>query len=204
MVMSSSGSNNGKQLSRKYRKRRRLNYTRSNGRPPGSKNHEGHSAGALEGNQNGLSHGLIAFRNQVKRRTRKGRSLIDRRSAAGKNAVAIGDQLLADLGGEENCSTAKLMLIEMVRRDVYFLDEIDRRTFRFIHEADAKFPESKRKNPKYISGLYSYRQGVVNNLARNLSLLGLEKIPPKQKTLEEILNEPDEPEGDGQDKESAP
>ena len=26
--------------------------------------------------------------------------------------MAIGDRLLADLGGEENCSTAKLMLIE--------------------------------------------------------------------------------------------
>jgi hypothetical protein len=115
--------------------------------------------------------------------------------------VAIGDELLADLGGEANCSTAKLMLIEMVRRDVYFLDEIDRRTFRFLHEADAKFPESRKKNPKGVSQLYSYRTAVVNSLSRNLLALGLEKLPPKQKTLEEILNEPDEPEG--QDKSEA-
>jgi hypothetical protein len=106
--------NNGRESipSRKYRKHQRLNHTRSNGRPPGGKNHEGHSAGAQNGNQNALGHGLVAFRNGVHRRTRKGRSLSDRRSAAGKNAVAIGDRLLADLGGEENCSTAKLMLIE--------------------------------------------------------------------------------------------
>jgi hypothetical protein len=40
--------------------------------------------------------------------------------------------------------------------------------------------------------LYSYRQGVARNLASNLLALGLEKAPPKQKTLEEILSEPEE------------
>jgi hypothetical protein len=151
--------------------------------------------GAPDPVANATSHGVIAFRNQVKRRSRRGRSLIDRRSAAGKNAVAIGDQLLADLGGEANCSTAKLMLIEMVRRDVYFCDEIDRRIFKYIYDANTQLPQSK-KNPKYISTLYSYRQGVVNNLSRNLLALGLEKAPPKQKSLEEILAE-DEGEGQG-------
>ena len=111
--------------------------------------------------------------------------------------MAIGDELLRDLGGEENCSTAKLMLIEMVRRDVYFCDEIDRRIFKFIYEANTQLPKSK-KNPKYISTLYSYRQGVVNNLSRNLQALGLEKAPPKVKSLDEILSED---ENEDQDKE---
>jgi hypothetical protein len=158
--------------------------------------------GAPKGNQNRLTHGLVAFRNQIKRRVRRGRSLIDRRSAAGKNAVAIGDQLLADLGGEENCSTAKLMLIEMVRRDTYFLDEVDRRIFRVIYKASATEKQlgkvGKLNNPKLIGVLYSYRQGVARNLVANLALLGLEKVK-REKTLEEILNEPDEPEGNGQD-----
>jgi hypothetical protein len=152
--------------------------------------------GAPKGNQNALSHGLVAFRNGIHRRTRRGRSLIDRRSAAGKNAVAIGDQLLADMGGEENCSTAKLMLIEMIRRDVYFLDETDRRIFKVIYKMSAQERALARlgkiKNPKMIGLLYSYRQGVARNLASNLQLLGLEKAPPKQKTLEEILSEPEE------------
>jgi hypothetical protein len=152
--------------------------------------------GAPKGNQNRLTHGLVAFQNKIHRRTRRGRSLIDRRSAAGKNAVAIGDQLLADLGGEENCSTAKLMLIEMVRRDVYFLDETDRRIFRAIYKlsAEEKTLEilGKTKNPKLIATLYGYRVTAANNLARNLLALGLEKAPPKQKTLEEILSEPEE------------
>ena len=154
--------------------------------------------GAPDPVANATSHGVIAFRNQVKRRSRRGRSLIDRRSAAGKNAVAIGDQLLADLGGEANCSTAKLMLIEMVRRDVYFADEIDKRIFRYLYKVgqDPDIGAKAKASAKLVSTLYSYRQGVVNNLSRNLLALGLEKAPPKQKSLEEILAE-DENEGQG-------
>jgi hypothetical protein len=162
-------------------------------------NREG--AGPPNGNQNALSHGIVTFRNQVKRRARNGHSLIDRRSRAGRNAVAVGDQLLIDLGGEESCSTAKLLLIELDRRDVYFLDECDRRIFNFLYKLAAKERETaklgKIKNPKVIGILYSYRASVTNNLARNLQALGLEKAPPKQKSLEEILaedeNETDEP-----------
>jgi hypothetical protein len=153
--------------------------------------------GAPDPVANATTHGVVAFRNQVKRRARRGRSLIDRRSAAGKNAIAIGDALLADLGGEANCSTAKLMLIEMVRRDVYFCDEIDRRIFKFMYEAKDLVVKPK-SDPKYVSTLYGYRTAVVNNLSRNLLALGLEKASPKQKTLEEILaedeNETDQPE----------
>lgn len=150
--------------------------------------------GAPDPVANATTHGVLAFRNQVKRRARRGRSLIDRRSAAGKNAVAVGDQLLADLGGEENCSTAKLMLIEMIRRDTYFADEIDKRIFRFIHKANTEQPEKSKYSAKFIGQLYSYRTSVVNNLSRNLLALGLEKPPPRVKSLEEILAE-DESEG---------
>jgi len=48
------------------------------------------------------------------------------------------------------------------------------------------------KNPVFIGTLYGYRQSAANNLSRNLLALGLEKAPPKQKTLEEILSEPEE------------
>jgi len=109
--------------------------------------------------------------------------------------------MLVDLGGESNLSTAKLMLIEMIARDTYFLDETDQRIFRAIaklsqREKDIE-KQGKVKNPKLIATLYGYRQSAANNLARNLFALGLEKAPPKQKTLEEILSESDEkPEGE--------
>lgn len=152
--------------------------------------------GAPKGNHNALTHGLVAFRNGVHRRTRKGRSLIDRRSTAGRNAFAMREELIADMGGTDQLSTAKLALIEMTARDVYFLDEIDRRIFRAIYKLAAKEKAleslGKLKNPKMIAAMYGYRQTAANNLARNLLALGLEKLPPKQKTLEEILSEPEE------------
>jgi hypothetical protein len=88
------------------------------------------------------------------------------------------------------------MLIELVRRDVYFLDETDRRIFKAIYKLSAQEKAlevlGKTKNPKLIATLYGYRVTAANNLARNLLALGLEKAPPKQKTLEEILSESDE------------
>jgi hypothetical protein len=87
----------------------------------------------------------------------------------------------------------------MIARDVYFLDECDRRIFKAIYKVSGQERAleklGKIKNPKFIGALYSYRQGVARNLASNLLALGLEKAPPKQKTLEEILSEPEE--GDG-------
>ena len=152
--------------------------------------------GPPKGNQNRLTHGLVAFRNGVHRRARRGRSLIDRRSTAGRNAVAVRDEILRDLSGAEGLAATKLVLVEMIARDVYFLDECDRRIFKAIYKVSAKEREveklGKIKNPKFIGVLYSYRQGVARNLASNLQALGLEKAPPNQETLDEILSESEE------------
>jgi hypothetical protein len=153
--------------------------------------------GAPNGNQNALSHGVVAYRNQFKRQRHR-RSLIDSRTTAGKNAVAVRDEILSDLGGAEGLAATKLVLVELIARDVYFCDEIDRRIFKAIYKVAAKERAleklGKIKNPKFIGVLCGYRQGVANNLARNLLALGLEKTPPKQKTLEEILSEDDQQE----------
>jgi hypothetical protein len=149
--------------------------------------------GAPKGSRNALTHGLVAFRNQVKRRVRRGRSLIDRRTTAGIHALAVRDELIADLGGVENLSTAKLCLIELITRDVYFTDEIDGRAVKAIQKMRAKERElGIEYNPKVVAALYSYR-APAQSLARNLLALGLEKAPPKQETLAEIF--PEEPEG---------
>ena len=160
----------------------------------------GNPPGAPDPGANRTTHGIVRFGAQVKERARRGRSLIDRRSTAGKNAVAVRDEILRDLGGAEGLAATKLVLVEMIARDVYFLDECDRRIFKAIYKVSAQERAleklGKIKNPKFIGVLYSYRQGVARNLASNLQALGLEKAPPKQKTLEEILNEP---EGDQQE-----
>ena len=160
----------------------------------------GNPVGAPDPRANATSHGIVAFKNQVKCRLSRNRSLIDRRTKAGQNALAVREQMLADLGGESNLSTAKLMLIEMIARDTYFLEETDRRIFRAIYKLAEKERAIEKqggmKNPKVIATLYGYRQGAANNLARNLMALGLEKAPRKVKTLEEILAEEETPEGE--------
>jgi hypothetical protein len=150
--------------------------------------------GAPEGNHNHESHGIVTFKNQYKRQRHR-RSLIDRRSTAGKNAVAVREQILSDLGGAEGLAATKLVLVELIARDTYFIDEIDRRIFKAIYKAAAKERALEKlgriKHPNFIGTLYGYRQTAASNLTRNLLALGLEKAPPKVKSLEEILSEPD-------------
>ena len=131
-----------------------------------------------------IQHNLIALRSQAHERRRHGRSLVDRRSASGQNALRVQAELIADQGGIEHLSTARLVLIELVARDVYFLDETDRRIVRTLN----KYPKIKH-NPAAMSKLYGYRSVVAKALAGNLALLGLDKVPSPTKSLEELFTE---------------
>ena len=106
------------------------------------------------------------------------------------------EELIADQGGIDTLSVAKLALIEMIARDVYFLDETDRRIFRVLYKAGASERAAvklgKPKHPKLLTLMYSYRSPIANNLAKNLLALGLDKPPPKVQTLAEILAEDEE------------
>jgi hypothetical protein len=141
-----------------------------------------------------LQHDLVALRTQAWKRTRKGRSLVDRRSLSGQNALRVQAQLIADHGGVEQMSTAKLMIVELIYRDTWFLDESDRRIFRILRQ----YPKV-RNNPAALHKLYSYRAPIVAALTRNLQLLGLERLPDKPKTLDDIFSEESH---DGQDTEN--
>jgi hypothetical protein len=152
--------------------------------------------GAPDPVANATSHGVVAFKNRMMRKARRGKSLIDRRTVAGQNAIAVRDEILADQGGAESLSAAKLVLVEMVARDVYFLDEVDRRIFKAIYKFSKREKVAEKlgrvKSPKLIGVLYGYRQGIARNLANNLVTLGLER-QQKVKTLDEILSEEEEP-----------
>ena len=118
-----------------------------------------------------VNHGLIALEGEVHRRTRRGRSLIDRRCSAGKNAMEFRNRLIRDQGGMDNLSAARLAVIELAARDAYYLDEQDRRIMKALKE----LPQAN--SPKVVATLYGYRSAVANNLANNLQRLGLEKAP---------------------------
>src|SRR5262249_46587490 len=111
-----------------------------------------------------------------------------------QNAVAVQVGLSQALGGIEHLSTAQKVLIELVGRDLYLLDETDQRIIRACKE----IPKLKN-SPKGMAMLYSYRVPIVSKISKNLMALGLEKKPPPQKSLAEIIAESEEkPEGEGE------
>lgn len=131
-----------------------------------------------------IRHDLISLRSETYARKCRGRSLVDRRSAAGINATNVQQELIRDQGGAANMSTARLVLVEIIARDVFYLDETDRRIFKTLKE----YPKIKN-SPTALAKLYSYRSNVVNNLTRSLSMLGLDRVPTPAKSLEELFAE---------------
>ena len=118
--------------------------------------------GAPKGNKNRETHGIVTLRNRVKRRVRKGRSFIDRRSHSGRNALEAQAGLIEDLGGADHVSTAEKIMCELIGRDLYMLDEVDRR----IQHTCKKTPQAKN-NPRTLHRLYSYRAPIVSNIGKH-------------------------------------
>src|SRR5262245_59842687 len=146
-----------------------------------------HPGGAPKGSRNHESHGLVTFRNKMHKRAKRRRSIISLRSGSGQNAIAVQMGLTEDLGGLQHLSTAQKVLIELVGRDLYLLDETDQRIIRACKE----IPKLKN-SPKGMALLYCYRVPIVSNISRNLMALGLEKKPPPTKSLAEIIAEREE------------
>src|SRR5262245_34196409 len=90
--------------------------------------------GSNMGNHNAETHGIVTFRTLMHKRARCSRSIISLRTVSGKNAAAVQAGLTQDLGGLEHLSTAQKVLIELVGRDLYLLDETDQRIVRACKE----------------------------------------------------------------------
>jgi len=120
------------------------NGKRPVGRPPES----------AKGNKYAETHGIVTWRNAVKRRQRNSRSIIDRRTTAGQHALAMRNDLIEERGGSDNLSVAQLTLIELIARDTYFVDEIDRRIFAVMYRLRGIERGMKiTKNPKAVGML---------------------------------------------------
>src|SRR5262245_40833272 len=153
-----------------------------------------HRGGAPKGSRNHEIHGIVTFRNKMHRRSKRRRSIISLRSGSGQNAIAIQMGLTEDLGGIDHLSTAQKVLIELLGRDLYLLDE----TYQRIVRACEEIPKLKNST-KGMAILYSYRMPIISSISKNLMALGLEKKPPPTKSLEQILEESDgetKPEGE--------
>ena len=83
--------------------------------------------GAPKGSRNRETHGLVTLQNAVSRRTRRGRSLIDRRNRIGQEALAIQAAYVDDLGGESALTTGQRVVLNLLAQNLYLLGEPDKR-----------------------------------------------------------------------------
>jgi hypothetical protein len=141
------------------------------------------------GNANGFKHGLSML---AQRRAEK-------RLPRGKEKRAkleILDGLLSDKG-KESVSTALKLQAELIASDAVWLNIVERAIQRVI-----RLNPKARDNPKALSVLDDYRRPVINSLSASLQRFGLDKAPPRVKSLEELLAEDEEPEANGHEPEA--
>src|SRR5438093_13374503 len=90
--------------------------------------------GAPPGNSNGHKHGLVSIKNAIKRRTRRGRSYIDRRVKEGQDALRLQAGLVEDQGGVEAMSTATFIAIEGLTRELFVRDLMDAQIVKLLRQ----------------------------------------------------------------------
>jgi hypothetical protein len=128
------------------------------------------------GNQNARRHGLYTLKRAVQER---GLDAIDGRSALGRALREYRADLVRDLGGEANLSTAELHLVDLAVRDRLFLDSLD--------AALAERPLLNRKRGSVAPALEA-RFRMADSATRRLQALGL-KRRTRRKTVQEIIGE---------------
>jgi hypothetical protein len=121
-------------------------------------------------------HGLLALKARVKVR---GLKAIDMRTQAAQGLVAFRTALLNALGGPDNVSPQKAVLIEMVVRTKLYIDSVDS----FILSQDSLV--NRRK--KAILPIVRERQSLVDSLERLLSRIGLDRVPAPVEDLNDYL-----------------
>ncbi len=124
----------------------------------------------------GTRHGLSALKARV---TVRGLHAIDMRTAAAQALLAWKQELLRDLGGEENVSAQRITVVEMVVRTKLYIDHVDA----WLMEQDSLV--NRRK--KSLLPVVKERQALVDSLSRLLSQLGLQRVPKAIPSLQDYL-----------------
>jgi hypothetical protein len=128
------------------------------------------------GNRNARTHGMYALKRAVQER---GLDAIDGRSALGRALREYRADLVRDLGGEENLSTAELHLVDLAVRDRLFLDSLDATL--------AERPLLNRKQGSVAPALEA-RFRTADSATRRLVALGLKRVR-RRMTVQEIWAE---------------
>jgi hypothetical protein len=134
------------------------------------------------GRPKGTRHGLFATMARVKL---QGLSAIDMRTSAARELLQWKQQLIADLGGEENITTARMTLIDLAAR-----------TRALISHADGWLlaqPSLVNKRRKSLPPIVMQRQSLCDALARTLNMLGLDRVEKRVSLTEYLVSKKEEP-----------
>jgi hypothetical protein len=115
-------------------------------------------------------HGLSAPRTKVKLR---GLDALDKRTASARAVVAFRNDLVLDLGGEDDLSTQQRAMVEMAARAWALLGHVD--VYLFERES---LVDRRRKQ---LLPVLKERQALADHLSRLLGQLGLERKNPEKK-----------------------
>lgn len=108
----------------------------------------------------------------------RGFRAVDRRTVASRSAMAWRSELLADLGGAEALSAARMALVESATRSWLFIQHVDA----WCLEQTSLVNARKRA----VHPVLRERAVLVEQLQRSLVALGLDRAAPKAETLGEI------------------
>lgn len=111
----------------------------------------------------------------------RGFRAIDRRKVAARSAIEWRSELLADLGGVETLSAARMALVESATRTWLYVQHLDA----FMLEQTSLVNARKRA----VLPVVKERLLLVESLQRTLLALGLDRTQPKAPTLAEIAEQ---------------
>jgi len=113
-------------------------------------------------------HGLTAPMVRVKL---QGFRAIDRRTTAGREALAFRSEVIAALGGEADLSPQRRRLVELTARAALLLDHVDAWLV-----AQKSLINARTRS---LVPVLAQRQALADHLARLLEKLGLDRVPKK-------------------------
>jgi hypothetical protein len=127
--------------------------------------------------------GSYALQNAI-RRVGEGQDWTEALGPVGEALRAWRDDLVEALGGRETTSPQKCALVEVATRTHLMLESVDSYIL--------AMPSLVNKSKRQLFAVVRERTQLADALARYLAMLGLDRVPPRQKTLMEVLRERDE------------
>jgi hypothetical protein len=122
--------------------------------------------------------GLRTLRRRVQL---QGLACLDKRSAGGQELLYWRKELTIALGGEDDLSPQKKMLVELATRQRLIIDHIDGYIM--------SLPSLILRRKKSVLPIVMQRAVLAESLQKTLDRLGLERVPKLVPTLAEYLKE---------------